>query len=230
MPYADRVSLADRKRTLVVDELTEAALQTMAVKGYDATTIDEIATVAGVSRRTFFRYFASKEDVVIQLLETLSEQLAAELAARPATDSTSEALRHALAAALDDCRPGNEDHAEKALRVIQLILRTPPLLARFLERQSALQDDVAALLATRFATDPSADLRPRLAAGMALTAFHAVLRRWSETDGAEDPFDLLAVAFHHLTPSLDGLTTPRAGHSPPRTGHAPPRAGHAKAL
>jgi AcrR family transcriptional regulator len=89
-------SLADRKRQLVVDELTEAALQTLAIKGFDATTVDEIAVAAGVSRRTFFRYFASKEDVVVQLLASIGEVMCAELAARPAGETPAVALRHAV--------------------------------------------------------------------------------------------------------------------------------------
>ena len=67
LPYPLRMAtLAERKRQVVVDELTEAALQLLAIKGFDTTTVDEIVAAAGVSRRTFFRYFASKEDVVVQ--------------------------------------------------------------------------------------------------------------------------------------------------------------------
>lgn len=66
--FGGQLGLAQRKRQLVSDELTQAALQLLALKGFDAVTIDEIATAAGVSKRTFFRYFASKEDVVVQFL------------------------------------------------------------------------------------------------------------------------------------------------------------------
>ncbi len=62
-----RVSLAERKRQLVRDELTEAALKLLAFQGFEATTIDQMAAAAGLSRRTFFRYFQSKEDVIIEL-------------------------------------------------------------------------------------------------------------------------------------------------------------------
>ncbi|MFC7471624.1 TetR family transcriptional regulator [Actinomadura keratinilytica] len=54
------LSLAQRKRQLVADELTEAALQLLALSGFDGVTVDEIVAAAGVSKRTFFRYFASR--------------------------------------------------------------------------------------------------------------------------------------------------------------------------
>lgn len=198
-------SLADRKRQLVVDELTEAALQTLAIKGFDATTVDEIAAAAGVSRRTFFRYFASKEDVVVQLLASIGEVMCAELAARPADETPAVALRHAVAAALADCagppstggRYGG--HAEKALRVVKMVTVTPPLLARFLERQAQWQDDLAGQLAARY---PGDDLFAALAAGLALNALHVVVKRWALSDGAEDAEALLDRAFRQLSPAL----------------------------
>lgn len=80
------VTMAQRKRQLVTDELTEAALQLMAREGFDAVTVDAIAAAAGVSKRTFFRYFASKEDVVVQFLAGMGAGMRAELAARPAAE------------------------------------------------------------------------------------------------------------------------------------------------
>ncbi|MBB5935029.1 TetR family transcriptional regulator [Streptomyces zagrosensis] len=195
-------SLAQRKRQLVSDELTEAALQLLARKGYDAVTIDEIATTAGVSKRTFFRYFASKEDVVVQFLADMGTGMRAELAARPAGERPSVALLHTVRAPLDACGD-RSDHSERALRVVQLILRTPALLARFLERQAQWRDDLTAELARRLGLDPDTDLYPRLAAGIALTAFDAVLQRWSGSNGAEDPAALIDRAFAMIASALD---------------------------
>ncbi|MFC5144891.1 TetR family transcriptional regulator [Streptomyces aureoversilis] len=194
--------MAERKRRLVSNELTEAALQLLASKGFDAVTIDEIATTAGVSKRTFFRYFASKEDVVVQFLADMGAGMRAELAARSAGERPSAALRHAVAAPIAACTD-HADHSDRALRVVQLILRTPALHARFLERQAQWRDDLAAELADRLGLDPETGLYPRLAAGMALNAFDAVLHRWSESDGGEDPTELLDRAFAVITPALD---------------------------
>lgn len=91
--------------------------------------------------------------------------------------------------------------------MVQLILRTPALLARFNERQAQWRDDLTAELARRLELDPDADLYPRLAAGMALTAFDAVLHRWSSSDGAEDPARLIDQAFAVIAPALDAVPT-----------------------
>ncbi|MFJ9952408.1 TetR family transcriptional regulator [Kitasatospora sp. NPDC091207] len=198
------VTMAQRKRRLVSNELTEAALQLLASQGFDAVTIDEIATTAGVSKRTFFRYFASKEDVVVQFLAELGAGIHEELAARPVAEPPSVALLHAVSVPVAACG----DHADRALRVVQLILRTPALLARFLERRAQWCEELAAELARRLDLDPATDLYPRLAAGTALAAFDAVLQRWSDSDGAEDPVELTGRAFAVIAPALDAVGAP----------------------
>ncbi|MET9377505.1 TetR family transcriptional regulator [Streptomyces sp. NPDC002992] len=211
MSTRPEVSLAQRKRQLVADELTEAALQLLAVKGFDAVTVDEIVATAGVSKRTFFRYFASKEDVVVQFLAEMGTGIRTELAARPADEPASIALRHAVSVPVLACTD-HPDHTERALRVVRLILRTPALHGRFLERRSQWADDLTEELAKRLGRDPDADLYPRLAAGMALTAFDVTLRRWSAGDDAdepaENPTDLLDHAFALIAPALDAAVKP----------------------
>ncbi|MFH8974349.1 TetR family transcriptional regulator [Streptomyces sp. NPDC017890] len=199
MTTRPEASLAQRKRQLVSDELTEAALQLLAKQGFDAVTIDEIATAAGVSKRTFFRYFASKEDVVVQFLTDMGTGIRAELAARPGEEAPSEALKKAVSVPVAACA----DHSDRALRVVQLILRTPALHARFLERQGQWRDDLTAEIAHRLGVSPDVDLYPQLAAGMTLTAFNTVLQRWSDSDGAEDPLALTDRAFAVIAPALD---------------------------
>ncbi|GAA2815330.1 TetR family transcriptional regulator [Streptomyces showdoensis] len=203
MPTEPTVSLAERKRLLVAGELTESALQLLAQKGFDAVTVDEIAAAAGVSKRTFFRYFASKEDVVVQFLSGMGSDIHAALAGRPAAEPASLSLRHAVAVPLLACTHAHPDHAARALNVVRLILGTPALLARFLERQAAWQETLAEELARREGRAAPADLYPRLAAGTALVAFRTALQRWSESGAAEDPTVLLDRAFAVVAPALD---------------------------
>ncbi|MGW0247144.1 acyl-CoA-like ligand-binding transcription factor [Nocardia goodfellowii] len=194
----ENLSLAQRKRQLVADELTQAALKLLADKGFDAVTIDDIAGVAGVSKRTFFRYFASKEDVVVQFLAEMGAGMCAELASRPSHEKPSVALRHTVWTAIDACA----GHADHARQVVRLILGTPALLARFLERQTHWRDELAAELTRRLNLDPN-DLYPQLAAGVTLSAFGTVLQRWSAGD--TDPAALTEAAFAVVAPALDAI-------------------------
>jgi AcrR family transcriptional regulator len=170
----------------------------LAAKGFETTTVDEIVAAAGVSRRTFFRYFASKEDVVVQLLAGLGEMMNAELTARPIDEPPATALRLSMAAALADCA-GRPHDAAKQLLVVKMIVGTPALLARFLELQAQWQDELAGILAARY---PGDDLYPALAAGTALAGAHVVLRRWSESDGTIDHNELLERVFEQIAPAL----------------------------
>ncbi|MFB9411319.1 acyl-CoA-like ligand-binding transcription factor [Dactylosporangium matsuzakiense] len=192
-------TLAERKRQLVSEDLREVALQLLAAKGYEETTVDDIVAAAGMSRRTFHRYYASKEDVVIQLLADLGAQMRTELAGRPPAEPPAVALRHAVSVAVNFCA----DHHDpvKTLAVVRLIQRTPALRARTLERQSRWQADLAEVLAERLGL-PADDLYPDLATRMALAAFDAAMERWALSDGAADPRALTERAFALLEPAL----------------------------
>ncbi len=198
------VSLAERKRRLVHDELAEAALRLLAWQGFEATTIEQIAEAAGVSRRTFFRYFQSKEDVIVQFLGHVGGQLRAGLAARPAEEPPAVALRRAL-----DCFvTAHEEYPEKSLRLTKLVLGTSALLARFLERQEEWRADLAAELARRSGLDPTRDMRPALAAAVALAAFDTALSRWADSDGVEDLADLTDQTFAVVAAALNAAERP----------------------
>jgi len=199
---APAASMAERKRQLVRDELAEAAVKLLADQGFEETTVDQIVAAVGMSRRTFSRYFESKEDVIVHLLAGAGEQLCAELGARPPGEPPAAALRRALQPFIQF----TVDKPDKALRVTRLILGTPALLARFLERQSHWQDAITAILAERAGLAPGADLRPALAAGVALTAFRAALRHWADGDGTTDMGTLVDQAFAVVAPALDPVT------------------------
>lgn len=185
------MSLADRKRQLVRDELTEAALQLLAVQGFEETTIDQMAAAAGVSRRTFFRYFRSKEDVITEALCDHGRRLSQILSARPATEPPAVALHNTLRAFTDTFW----EHPEKSQRLAKATMSAPALLARYLERQFSWRCMLTAELAARMGTDPAADLRPAVLVGVAFAAFDTALMRWVEQDCAPDLNALLSECF-----------------------------------
>src|SRR6185369_972906 len=111
------VALRERTRRLMRAELMDIAMALFAQQGYEATTIDELAQAAGMSKRTFFRYFGSKEDLVLGNQESIGGELAAALAARPASEPAWPALRRAFDLVLDrmDASP---DRAAVLLRML----------------------------------------------------------------------------------------------------------------
>src|SRR5256714_941819 len=90
--------LRERKKQRTRDALVDAAFALFRRKGFEATTIDEIADAVDVSPRTFFRYFESKEDVALTLLDLQFSTIYEEFAARPAHEPVLTALRHATVA------------------------------------------------------------------------------------------------------------------------------------
>lgn len=198
-------SMTERKRLLVRGELTEAAVELLATQGFEETTVDQIVTAVGMSRRTFSRYFDSKEDVIVHMLAEAGVRLCAELDDRPSDEPSAVALRRALSV-FDSMSVGNP---AKMLRVSRLILDTPALLARFLERQSQWQTEMAGILARRAGLNPEVDLRPHLAAGVALAAFQTALRRWVDSDATESLRDIVDHAMALVEPVIDLGGEPR---------------------
>jgi AcrR family transcriptional regulator len=99
MPTAADQKLWTRTRQAVYAEITRTAMELFLRHGFEATTIDDIATAAGISRRSFFRYFGTKEDIVLGDLAARGELIRKELEGRPADEDAWTALLNALRAA-----------------------------------------------------------------------------------------------------------------------------------
>jgi AcrR family transcriptional regulator len=199
-------SIAERKRRLVADELRDAALMLLATRGFDSVTVDDIVAAAGMSRRTFFRYYASKEDVVVRFLSDMAGLVVGTLAGRPSSEPPSAALREAIWAPLAEaCAEVHPDHIERSRVVVRLIIDTPALYARWLERQTSVRGVLAAALAGRLGLDAEQDPYPTMAAGMALLAFDTVLARWRPGDDEARLAELTDRAFAVAAPALDSF-------------------------
>lgn len=182
--------MAERKRRAVREELGEVALRLLAARGFEGTTIDQIADAAGCSRRTFFRYFKSKEDVIIEVLGDLGDLILDAVRARPADEPPLEVLRAGLQAAV----PVLTADPRKSAALIRLIFASPALRARHLHRQLDLEAALAAELAARQDAAPD-DLLLRLTASAALKICDLTLPRWAADDGRPDLSALLNDAF-----------------------------------
>ncbi|GHB38872.1 TetR family transcriptional regulator [Streptomyces cirratus] len=173
-PAVPAGGLRERKKQRTRDALLRAALLLFLSQGYDKTTVDEITDVVQVSQRTFFRYFANKEEVAFAVQDLVESHFVAALRARPASEGPLTAMRNAVLVAWDTVDEAISDvvPVDLYMRGYQLIESTPALLAVHLRRSTELEERIARLVADREGLDVDADPRPRVA----VAAFSGVMR------------------------------------------------------
>ncbi|MCB1608568.1 MAG: TetR family transcriptional regulator [Xanthomonadales bacterium] len=174
--------LRERKKEATRRALVRAANRRFHQFGFESTTIDDICDDVGISRRTFFRYFANKEALAFPHRGERLERFVAMLQNAPARESPFASLRRVaqvLAFAYADNR-------EQLLAQQRLIDQTPSLSAREHEIDRDWEQAMAAVFLQRFAGDPNAELRAQMLAGAAIGLIRATLRYWFEQEGRPD--------------------------------------------
>jgi AcrR family transcriptional regulator len=122
--------LRERKKQRTRSMLIDAAIELCDRQGFEHTTVDQIAAVADVSPRTFSRYFATKDAVVLALVDDMVDAIAVQLARQPAELSELEALKAAhvdMARATATTPPGGFT-AERLLTTVRIVTSSPALL------------------------------------------------------------------------------------------------------
>jgi AcrR family transcriptional regulator len=190
--------LRERKKAETREALASAALRLADELGPDRVTIDDIASAAGVSPRTFFNYFASKEDAIVGSTESSTARIVQELAARPADEAPIDALRAALHASADHLQADPDDWVIRH----RLIGRYPALGVRYAARLAAVEHELVLEIARRTGLDPSADPYPAVLVSSAIAGARVALTVWQERDRRsslpalfDEVFDLLASGF-----------------------------------
>ncbi|MFJ9779185.1 TetR family transcriptional regulator [Amycolatopsis sp. NPDC101161] len=194
----EKLGLRERKKQRTREALIDAAQALFCAHGFEATTIDQIAESVEVSSRTFFRYFASKEDVALALAD---EQITAVLdafAAQPAGLPVLTALR---TAAVEVMRTYETDSRFHGLQ--NVISVSPALTAARVERATARFDEVARLVGTRMGVDPAVDPRPHLVVSVALCAVQTAVAAWRAAGHEAPESELTGQAFDLLAAGLD---------------------------
>ncbi|MFF5209731.1 TetR family transcriptional regulator [Streptosporangium sp. NPDC000396] len=181
--------LRERKKQKTRLALIDAALDLFIEQGYEATTVDQIAAAVDVSPRTFFRYFATKEDVALSLPLDVQEVMLAELACRPAEEPPFTALSHALRAVITMLEEGDLAERSRFLKAHELIESTPALLAGSVRRMVENERRVISEITRREGTDPD-DLLPQFV----VVLFTAVTRTGFEFCDRASIHDLPALA------------------------------------
>jgi len=185
-------SRAGRRRVTSRAELEHVAFALFGRQGFDRTTVDDIAAAAGIGRRTFFRYFPSKNDVPWGDFDAELVRMRERLRATPPRTPLMDAIRVAIV----DFNRIAPQQVPWHRRRMELILRTPALQAHSTLRYAAWRAVIAEFVAERTGQRPGA-LAPRTIAYAALGVAVAAYEQWLETDDG-DLSDLLDRAMREL--------------------------------
>lgn len=193
--HPDRTSglrRAGRRPVTTRFEIEHIALEMFSEQGFENTTVDDVAHAAGIGRRTFFRYYASKNDVAWGAFDEQLVRMRAVLAAQPAELPVIECLRRAVLE-FNHVDPEEQPWHRRRLR---LILQTPALQAHSTLRYAAWRQVVADFVAERGGRPPS-ELVPQSLGHACLGVCLAAYEHWL-TDESLELADLLDQVFRSL--------------------------------
>ncbi|UZE49039.1 TetR/AcrR family transcriptional regulator [Rhodopseudomonas sp. P2A-2r] len=193
-PSAD--GLRERKRRQTRERLTRVAIELFLARGFEATTLDDIAAAAEISRRSFFHYFASKEDVVLAWQDASTDALIAAIAERPADEPMLTAAENAILTMARQLKP------DEAIALARLKRDTPALRAREQVKYEKMEQAMAAALGRR-ASDKAGQARARLVAMITTGAIRLASEAWLAQDAHEKPEALVRRTFKSIRAVLD---------------------------
>ena len=170
--------LRERKKLQTRGTIARAALRLFAERGYDETTLADIAEAADVAPRTIFAYFDSKEDILLSEEGTFLNDLKRRLDQRPAATTTVDALREFLG-----CMESPDEDAKLRKKVI---MANPALQAKMRARHVQLEPMLAESIARDLGAEPG-DIRPLLVAASMTAAFTSVRDRLFEAESGGEP-------------------------------------------
>ncbi len=187
-------------------EIEKAALEVFERKGFEATTIEDIAAAAGISRRTFFRYFPSKNDIVFgnfgDLLDVFEEWFDATDDDLPMFEVITQAMIR-FNRSHDD-----EPAAHRERERMKLILHTPAIRANASLRHAEWGAVIARFAAKRLGV-PEDDVAAQLVGHVSLATANTAYEAWIR-DESSDLSDLITRAFK-MTDSLGAMEDSKVG-------------------
>ncbi|MEV6105992.1 TetR family transcriptional regulator [Streptomyces sp. NPDC051940] len=174
------LGLRERKKIRTRQAIRAAAYRLMGEQGYDATTVEQIAEAAEVSPSTVFRYFPTKEDIVLS--DEYDPMLVEAIRSRPADEPPLTALRRGVLESLGALREEVDDELAARLGLIRSV---PALRARLHESMGESAVVLCGALGERTGR-PADDFELRVVAGAVLGALTQALLDWIEDEGAGD--------------------------------------------
>ncbi len=184
--------LPARRRRLMRADIEHVAIRMFLDRGYDAVSVDDIAEAVGMSSRTFFRYYATKDEILRSYRRGLGDALVDAFAAQPDVAPATVALRAAYAATSHVAKPERE-----RVRALGRLLATAPAVHARTVGESLLDDRIEAEFARRSRarrTDP----RPAVVVAAVAAAATVGWNRWVAHDDSRDPAVVVAAAIDLL--------------------------------
>jgi AcrR family transcriptional regulator len=180
------IGVRERTRRALRREIAEAAQRLFVSHGYEATTVDDIAAEVGMSPRSVFRYFSTKEDIVMGKLDFVGDEMSSALRSRPAAEPVWTSLRAVFEIFVPHVEVPGQNEAVEAMQ--RMVFDTPGLRASYLEKLHSIQADVEVAVRERatelYRTD---DPTPSAIVAAAFGCMIAAQEIWLAT-GAERPF------------------------------------------
>jgi AcrR family transcriptional regulator len=172
-PVSSPVTLQERKQQFVRDAIWDAAIDLFDRKGFDETTVEEIAQAAGTSRRSFFRYFESKSDLLAQAVVSYGTSLTDAIESCPAEYSLGDVFRSTV------LRVARDSAAQPRTRkVMEIAERYPAAREAQIARVAEVQDRVAKAFARRCRKNQEGELEAQVLAGLTLSMLSATYFSW----------------------------------------------------
>ncbi|HEU4426143.1 MAG TPA: TetR family transcriptional regulator [Pilimelia sp.] len=213
-PARPPISRRERKKRETRAALESAALRLFAEKGYEQTTVDEIAEAANVAVRTFFRYFSSKQHVLFgDIAHHHVARMRAAFAARPRDEPAMQGVR----AVLDQLEVIDPSELGPILTRMRLMARQPSLRGIYLALNDELRQVIVDFVAQRTGLSPTDDPYPLLVGSAAMSSWDVALTIWTAAGGRGSLGDLRRTAFDTLVAGL----APPTGDLRPQAGGAP---------
>ncbi|MFG3258082.1 TetR/AcrR family transcriptional regulator [Streptomyces sp. NPDC048172] len=204
----DRLPLRERKKLRTRQALIDTALDLFTERGFDGATLDELCERVEVSKRTFFRYFTSKEDVAMAPTQDMWTALLEDLeSVAPGDRTLLETLQDVLLDAIGRMPDDGDDGWARRVRLSRrLAERSPSMDAHGLHFCDRTGQAAIDALRRRFDLGDTSDPRPRLALDLVTSSFHWALHTWIARPGtpgrarlADDLRDVFAAVPGSLT-------------------------------
>ena len=193
--------LRERRRRATQADLVSAALELFIERGFEATTMDDVADAAGVSRRTLYRHFPRKDDLVFAAPTGWLHEWDTVIAGRRPREPLYELIRRGARAVAQQIA----GDPLPVLTAAQISRTTPSLQPRLEASNREWRERIAALVGAEIGADPATDARCTVTAGAMMGAIDGMLKAWAASGGKRDPVEMTDEVIRRLEPAWPTL-------------------------